>query len=199
MRITKKGQSGHSEITDKLLGDMVRAALLEAHAGMSAPLRHIARNTGISYSTVGKWYKYGYTPKSSHLLIIASLYPQVLQLIFELTSFGSLWQEALRMGIVETMHARLNETRINRKKSSTTGDKFVTIRVRLNAQMAGQLNHRQLCFLGEMQQGYRTCGGDLMETWGVHLRTAKRDIAGLKKAGLIRSVKQGRESQYELQ
>jgi hypothetical protein len=199
MKITKKGQSGHSEITDKLLGDMVRAALLEAHAGMSAPLRHIARDTGISYSTVGKWYKYGYTPKSSHLLIIAALYPQVLQLLFELTSFGSLWEEAVRIGIVETMHARLNETRENRKKSSMTGDKSVTIRVRLDAHSAVQLNQRQLWFLGQLQQGYRISGIiALMETWHTHSRTAKRDIAGLIRAGLICSVKQGRKSCYEL-
>ncbi|MDE3015748.1 MAG: hypothetical protein KGI29_02360 [Pseudomonadota bacterium] len=198
MSVTKKGHSGHSGITNKILGKMVRAALLEAHADMSASLRHIARNTGISYSTVGKWYKYEYTPKSNHLLIIASLYPQVLQMLLEHMGFGSLWQEAMRMGIVETMRTRLDEKCKNRNKLSMERDKFVHIYVRVDAHTAVQLNQRQLWFLGQLQQGYIMHAGNLVDTWQIHAKTARRDLKGLLKAGLIQPMKNCQPRYYEL-
>jgi hypothetical protein len=77
-------------------------------------------------------------------------------------------------------------------------DKFVLIRVRVDAHIAMQLNQRQLWFLGQLQQGYRMHIYELMVMWRVHMKTAKRDAAGLLQTGLIRAVKQGRQCHYEL-
>jgi hypothetical protein len=195
MSPTKKGQSGHSGITNKILGKMVRAALLEEHVDMSAPLRHIARNTGISYSTIGKWYKYEYVPKSNHLLIVASLYPQVLQMLLEHMGFGSLWQEAKHMGTAEIMRTRLHE---KWNKLPMKRDKFVHIYVQVDAHTAVQLNQRQLWFLGQMQQGYIMHSGNLVDTWRIHAKTARRDLMGLVKAGLIQPMKNCQPRCYEL-
>lgn len=198
MSFTKNDQSFRSEITNKMVADAVSAALRQEHYNVTASIKQIERVTGISGSTACKWYNGVYAPKSNHLLMLAAYYPMVLQAMFELMECNPVWQEAVRLRMVDTMRSQLKKKWEKWKKSSTTGDKFVTIRVRLDAHMAGQLNHRQLWFLGQLQQGYRTYRSDLMEIWHVHARTAKRDITGLRKVGLIRSVKHGRESRYEL-
>ncbi|MFN9114969.1 MAG: hypothetical protein ACK5XN_33325 [Bacteroidota bacterium] len=77
-------------------------------------------------------------------------------------------------------------------------DKFVLIRVRLDAHKAVQLNQRQLWFLGQLQQGYKMRAEDLVDTWHVHSKTAGRDVKTLQEANLISSSKHGGYRWYEL-
>jgi Fic family protein len=62
----------------------------------------------------------------------------------------------------------------------------VTINVTLPLTQASNLNQRQLWFLGRVQQGLTSKADDIEAAWGVTLRTAKRDIAGLIDLQLIR-------------
>jgi hypothetical protein len=61
-----------------------------------------------------------------------------------------------------------------------------------------QLNQRQLWFLGQLQQGYIMHAGSLVDTWQIHAKTARRDLKGLLKAGLIQSMKNCQPRCYEL-
>jgi hypothetical protein len=49
-----------------------------------------------------------------------------------------------------------------------------------------------------MQQGYIMHAGNLVDTWRIHAKTARRDLMGLVKAGLIQPMKNCQPRCYEL-
>ncbi len=189
MSFTNKDHYLPCRISDEMIAEHVSTALRQEHANISAALKHIERITGIPAKTASKWHKGEYAPKSRHLLTLAAHYPEVLQAVCELMGMGPVWRQAVRMGAVETMRARLNERWEKWNKLSMERDKFVLIRVRVDAQTAVQLNQRQLWFLGQLQQGFRMRAEDVVDTWRVHGKTARRDMKGLQDAGLIKAVK----------
>ena len=198
MSFTQKPQNFPARITDKILAQQIAAALRQEHAHISAMLKHIEAVTGIPAKTASKWVDGQYTPKSRHLLILAACYPEVLRIICETMGMESIWQHVLQAGVVDAMRAQL-DARWNRwQKRIPIGDKFVLIRVRVDARFATQLNQRQLWFLGELQQGNQMQPADIVHTWHVHAKTAQRDIKGLLIAKLIVITKIGRGYNYAI-
>jgi hypothetical protein len=106
-----------------------------------------------------------------------------------------LWQQAINLGLIENMRAKLNK---KWNRHSAIRDKFVPIHVRVNAHIAVQLNQRQLWFLGHLQQGDKMVATDIVDTWRVHAKTARRDVKGLLEAKLINAERIGRIFQYGL-
>lgn len=70
--------------------------------------------------------------------------------------------------------------------------------MRVDRHHVGQMNQRQLWFLGQLQQAHEVHLDDLIKVWLVHERTAKRDIAGLLGAKLLLAVRSGRKCRYQL-
>lgn len=87
-------------------------------------------------------------------------------------------------------------------ETATTGqiysDNSVTINVTIPSSLAGLLNHRQLWFLGRLQQGWLPNAENIESVWRVSLRTARRDIALLTDIGLIRFEGARKTGWYEL-
>lgn len=198
MSFSKKDHYFPCTISDEMIAKSVAAALRQEHANISAALKHIEGVTGIPAKTASKWYTGRYAPKSRHLLILAAHYPEVLQAVCELMGMDAVWRHAVSARLVETMRSQLNARWEKWNKSSMEMDKFVLIRVRLDAHKAIQLNQRQLWFLGQLQQGYTMRAEDLVDTWHVHAKTARRDVKGLEEAHLISSTKRGGQRWYQL-
>jgi hypothetical protein len=59
-----------------------------------------------------------------------------------------------------------------------------------------ELNERQYWFLARIEEGSRCGAGEIMALWQVSLKTARRDIAGLKTANLICYVGSRRKGRY---
>jgi Fic family protein len=68
----------------------------------------------------------------------------------------------------------------------------------LPSSLAALLNHRQLWFLGRLQQGWFPNAENIETTWRVSLRTAQRDIATLVDIGLVRFTGARKTGWYEL-
>ena len=183
------------KITDVMIAKCVSNALCHEHADVYSAMKQIERITGINALTASNWYKGRYAPKSSHLLMLAAHYPEVLQALCKIMGMELLWQQAINLGLVEIMRAKLNK---KWNRYSTIEDKFVPIHVRVNAHIAVQLNQRQLWFLGHLQQGDKMVATDIVDTWCVHAKTARRDVKGLLEAKLISAEKIGRTFQYGL-
>nr|WP_299854127.1 hypothetical protein [Sphingomonas bacterium] len=58
------------------------------------------------------------------------------------------------------------------------------------------LNERQHWFLDRVGQGYRCAASEIETVWSVSPKTARRDIAGLKAAGLVSYVGSRRKGRY---
>ena len=198
MSFTKKPQYFPLKITDKMIAQNVALALRQEHAHVSAMLKHIEAVTGIPAKTASKWVDGHYAPKSRHLLALMTCYPEVLRAICDIAGMESLWQHAVQMGLVNAMRTQL-DTRLKRwQQSPAIEDKFVPIHVRVDARIAVQLNQRQLWYLGQLQQGEQMIASNIVETWRVHSKTARRDVKGLLEAKLIVAIKSGRSHRYEL-
>lgn len=50
----------------------------------------------------------------------------------------------------------------------------------------------------KLQQGQEMHIEDIIDVWGVHQRTAKRDVSGLVTSGPIIAVRSGRSCRYRL-
>ncbi len=186
------------KITDEIISKRVSEALRQEHENVHAAVKQIERITGISAQTARHWYDGIYAPKSRHLLMLAVYYPQVLYAVCEMMSTDSVIQTGIDPHAAKAMQSHLEEQWNSWRKPTPTGDRSVTIRVRVDRHHAGQMNQRQLWFLGELQQGHEMHISDLMSVWRVHERTAKRDIAGLLQSNLIMAVRAGRKCSYQL-
>jgi hypothetical protein len=186
------------KITDTIIAKRVSDALRHEHADIHSAIKQIERITGINALTASNWYKGRYAPKARHLLMLASYYPQILYAVCEMMSTAPVWQNGMETQMVEAMQKHLEHRWHGSKKSPPIGDRSVTIRVRVDRHYAGQLNQRQLWFLGQLQQGHAMHINDLMTVWQIHQRTAKRDLSGLLTAGLIVAARSGRTCRYQL-
>lgn len=185
-------------ITNKLIAKKISEALHKEHADVHSASKQMERITGINTLTACNWYKGRNVPNASNLLMLMAYYPEVLHTICELMGMDQIWQCAVQVGIIDTMRKRLDRQWTRWKKSTSIGDKSVTIQVRVDRHLTGQMNQRQLWFLGQLQQGYKMHIHNLMEVWGIHERTGKRDLSGMIKAGLVTPIRSGRKCQYVL-
>ncbi|HKV12540.1 MAG TPA: ATP-binding protein, partial [Thermoanaerobaculia bacterium] len=72
----------------------------------------------------------------------------------------------------------------------------VTLDVTLNVTPDVTLNERQTWFLAALHAGEGPRVKDLVERFGVTLRTARRDVAGLKDQGLVEFLGGSRKGSY---
>lgn len=198
MSFTKNPQNFPLKITDKMIAQKVASALRQEHAHVSAMLKHIEAVTGIPAKTASKWIEGHYAPKSRHLLALLAHYPEVLRAVCEMTGMESVWHHAVQVGVVDSMRVQLDARWKRWKKPPSIGDKLVTIHVCVDRHLTGQMNHRQLWFLGQLQQGHEMHIQNLMDVWGIHQRTAKRDLSGMMEAKVIVPVRSGRTCRYTL-
>lgn len=97
------------KITDAIIAKRVSDALRHEHADIHSAIKQIELITGINALTASNWYKGRYAPKSRYLLILAVHYPEVLHVVCKLIGMETLWQQAISLGLIDSMHARLHK------------------------------------------------------------------------------------------
>ena len=164
-----------SPLTEETMAQQLALALRVEHAHTDAVVKRIARATGLNSLTIRKWYEARNTPKVAHLMLLAQSYPAVRLLVLE-------W-----LGILPADAHQILSLRIPPATPSNpiyTPD-HVGINVQVPLKLEGILNHRQLWFLGQLQNGAIMKAADLTKIWGITPRTTERDLAGLLAAGAI--------------
>jgi len=194
MSVAKKRQTLPVKITDKTVANIVSKALRQEYAELNAAIKWIVRITGIPANTVAKWYRGSNAPKSSHLLILIAYYPYLLHSICKTIGREDMWNAAVRFDIPQSMQTRLAA---KHPTHAPRDDRFVTPWI-TNSQTGAQFNSRQLWFLEQLRRGSKLQAKDIIASWQVHERTARRDIAWLIEVGLIRFVPSGKTGWYAL-
>lgn len=121
------------------------------------------------------------------------------------------------MGLIERPAANKTTSTVDRyslaaaRAAYATGEKAATVpakghrqndpmddpdRDTINDPEAAELNERQHWFLARVAEGGRCGASEIVSMWQVSLKTARRDIAALKAAGLIRYVGSRRKGRY---
>ena len=110
--------------------------------------------------------------------MLAAYYPNVLQAILHTMELANLWEIAAQHHIPEQMQLRLQKKRIWKDKNVTPTHVTPSLK-------SLPLNERQLWFMQAVRSGKNLHTEDIVCFWDISLRTAKRDIHTLVKAGLI--------------
>lgn len=176
MSFTLKDQVLPIQVTDRQVAVLISQALRQEHRSSDAVVKRIARATNASPTTVRKWYEGQNAPSSANLLILMSTYDEVFQIILHILGRG------------DSTEADQQEQKppSNALRQAVYGDRFVTINVVLKSKSVSKLNQRQLWFVGQLQQNMIVRAEDITLVWETSLRTARRDVAGLVKAKIIK-------------
>lgn len=185
----KKGEN-----LDRKMAEMIAAALRQDYEQKYSSVKEIARHTDASLSTIRKWYEGQNPPNSKHLVMLARHSENVFRALLELAGKPEIWE------LYQQELSARNQSAYEPEKEPLNNfytAKSCGINVVIDSAAAGQLNQRQLWFLGCLQQGSKVKSDDIMAAWQVSVRSAETDIAGLVKAELIRFVGARKTGCYE--
>ncbi len=195
MSFQNKHQVLRHPISNQIVREMIAKALRFEHRNDVSKIKHTCLRTGINLNTISKWYSLRNVPSSSHLLILASLYPEVLRGVLEIIGRNDVWGYCVMNNIPNKMFPTITA---QSNCDAFYRDKYVHIDVIVKFDMALKLNQRQLWFIGELQNGKHIGANEIAKTWQKSYRTSKRDIQGLTKIGLVDRIGARKNGYYSL-
>lgn len=154
-----------------------------------AAVKWIGRATEASLCTIRNWYEGRNAPSAGHLLVLAKASPAVLKFVLEYIGGKDLWEIYLLLLTAGSAPGKNVDGQIY-------SDKPVTINVPLNVPI--KLNRRQKWFLMSLKGGKKIGAEDLAQQCQVSIKTARRDISDLKRAGRIRFSGSKKTGRYEI-
>lgn len=201
--LPKKGRKLHQwnglAKSAKDYAELIAQALRREHGDTHRTVKTIMRWTGASERSVKNWLRGESGPSGYFLmrLCVKSVAVQelVLGLLLEpdmtLVPHRHRWNQA---GTIMPVNILLQS--LAGRDVDANGDMIRAIIRDMGVPNPKMLNERQAWFLVRVASGGRYLAEDLAEHWHVSERTAKRDIAILKDAGLIRYVGTLRRGRY---
>lgn len=175
---------------DRAICSLVSKALRKAHRNSSASRKHIARTTQLNELTIRKWYEGKNPPDAAHLLILMRHYPDLLHAILQMMEDIKSDAPNAQAGADKKTKTATRETG---SKHKIWGDILVTPTAHKKSL---KLNQRQLWFVEQIHSQHRCTSKHIEQHWRVARRTAKRDIAALVAADMIRFIRSGKSGYY---
>jgi hypothetical protein len=179
------------DLEQKLLLQILKILDEKYQNARSVP-KQIGKIAGVAPDTVRKWRSGCNSLCLGHFLLLAKVYPEVLQAMLDLVGH-------------ESVSVTPNQTVFDEPeapKSTPLGKiysaKYCTINFNLSLDIARRLNQRQLWFLGLLQQNQRINADDIAIVWDVSARMAKYDVETLLEQGLIRFRGAKKNGWYEV-
>ena len=178
---------------DKILMSEI-PKILRAAESQSSMRKRLARTSGMSPRTIQKWCDGKNLPSLSSYIHLARCYPGLVDLFLDLCQRRTPKAAASRKG---RLAAEAQNREIVTHLESQRGAKHVGNNVG-NREGVGACNSRQLWFLLRLQEGAIATAEALADCWHVSVRTAERDITGLRQRGLITYSGSKRAGHYSL-
>ena len=177
---------------DKILMSEIPKILRAAESRPSMRKR-LSRQTGLSSRTIQKWCDGKNLPSLSSYIHLARCYPKLVDLFLDLCQRRP---ERQRKGTAKSNARSAHPTHAlapDDKSSPENVPNDVP-----NRTDTSSCNIRQLWFINTLLEGEKVFAPDIAAHWRVTAKTAKRDITGLKSAGLITYQGTRRSGFYEL-
>ena len=177
-------------VSDDELAKIVASALRHDFGETASAIKRIGQLTNANLRAIKNWYEARNAPTSGHLLLLARSSPSILKFILEQIGGEDLWDAfQLLSHHDQTLAAEPQEEDFE----AIFTDKNVPINVPLKS-----FNDRQRWFLILLKRKNRACAEDITEHFDVAIKTARRDIEGLKDAGKIRFIGAKRTGGYQI-
>lgn len=175
-----------------LMGEIPR--ILRAAESQPSMRKRLARTSGMSPRTIQKWCDGKNTPSLSSYIHLARCYPGLVDLFLDLCQLRPKKPTASRKG---KLTAEAQDSEVVSHLGTPNGAKHVGNNVG-NRDGVEACNSRQLWFMLRLHEGATATADALADCWRVSVRTAERDITGLRQRGLITYSGSRRAGHYSL-
>lgn len=180
--------------------EIIAELLRKEHGDSHRAVKQLMRQTDASERTVKHWLAAQHGPDTVFFLRLIATSPVIRAYVLGVIEGSQSDQRG--NGIVPIAgprnattnaarrlepHVWLGNDRINDPKPDP-----------INDPITDALNERQRWFLDRVGNGARFAASDIAAHWDVSPKTARRDIAGLRLAGLLRFVGARRNGRYQL-
>lgn len=177
-------------ISDEELAQIVAEALRQDFGESASAVKRIGQLTNANLRAIKNWYEARNAPSSGHLLLLARSSPSILKFILTQIGGEDLW-DAFRL---LSNHALATAPE---PENGDFKDKITDKNVRINVPIKS-LNERQRWFLILLRGENTASAAEIANHFKVAIKTAERDLVGLKDAGKIRFVGSKRTGIYEI-
>jgi len=178
--------------------EIIAGLLRKEHGDSHRAVKQLMRQTGASERTVKHWLAANHGPDNVYLLRLIVTSPVIRAFVLGVMEIDVRGQhladpersddhagaENGRSGFAGSGYAVINDP-INDPE-----------RDRISDPITEPLNQRQQWFLDRVARGIRSRAGDIVMHWGVSPKTARRDIAVLRSAGLLHFTGARRNGRY---
>jgi hypothetical protein len=177
-------------ISDEELAKIVAAALRCDFGETASSIKRIGQLTNTNLRAIKNWYEARNAPSSGHLLLLARSSPSILKFILEQIGGEDLWDAFQLL----SHHA---PAVASEPPETVYRDIFTDKNVRNHVPIKS-LNERQRWFLILLKRNNQAAAQDISGHFNVAIKTAERDIMGLKSAGKIRFEGSKRMGRYQI-
>lgn len=177
-------------ISDEALAKVVAAALRRDFGKSASAAKRIGQLTNSNLRAIKNWYEARNAPSSGHLLLLARFSPSILNFILEQIGGGD-FEDASRP--LSCHNPTMHPVPLTVICPDDSTRKNVTLNVTLKS-----LNIRQRWFLALLKRTNMACAGDIAGHFEVAIRTARRDVEGLKGMSKIRFAGAKRTGRYRI-
>lgn len=178
---------------DKILMSEI-PKILRAAESQPSMRKRLARKSGMSPRTIQKWCDGKNMPSLSSYIHLARCYPKLVDLFLDMCQFRPTKPAASRKG---KLTAEAQNSDITNPLGTSKGANYVGNNVG-NRDGVEACNSRQLWFMLRLQEGATATAEALADCWRVSVRTAERDITGLRQRGLVAYHGSKRMGHYSL-
>jgi len=187
---------------EEKVGELVSRALREEHEREASPMKQISKKTSIAPDSVKRWYTSKKPPSLGHFLMLVQNYPEILKAFLGMVGHGYL---AAHVGPVLGMvgHGYLAAHVGPVAVANNEGETLPSVAVFRDISdipnvPKNPLNERQAWFLIRLQRTGEARAEDIAAHFKVAIKTARRDIEGLKMTGKVRFIGSKRMGAYEI-
>ena len=166
-----------------IIADLLR----KEHGDSHRAVKQLMRQTGASERTVKHWLAANHGPDNVYLLRLIATSPVIRAFILGVIEMDVRGRHSAPSKRADHQAGKISErsgmagsgnSERNDPISDPENDRIID-------PITDPLNQRQQWFLERVAKGFRANASDIVRNWGVSPKTARRDIAGLRSAGLL--------------
>lgn len=196
MSQAKKDRVSHLSETQKTEAALIKGVvqhLRKIGGASTSAVKRIARETGTNPRTVKAWYEGRNIPNLCGFIHLSRCYPGLIDLFMDQCQRKPERSRQSRRKAIIVQLPPAHTVAPDDEKLSENVPNDVPNQIDTRS-----CNIRQLWFINTLLEGEKVFAPDIAAYWRVTAKTAKRDITGLKSAGLIAYRGTRRSGFYEV-